>query len=70
MTVALIILFALVIAFSAVAIGAFGWAAKTHQFSEIEKGSESIFDEDEPIGRATDGFPKKLPPANRSQKTS
>jgi nitrogen fixation-related uncharacterized protein len=70
MTVALIILFALVIAFSAVAIGAFGWAAKTHQFSEIEKGSESIFDEDEPIGQATDGFPKKKLPANRVPKTS
>lgn len=68
MTLVLVILFALVIAFSAVAIGAFGWAAKTRQFSEFEEGSKSIFDEDEPIGRQTDRFPEGKIPAARVSK--
>lgn len=66
MTLALVLLFSLVIAFSAIAIGAFGWAAKTGQFSGVEEGSRSIFDADEPIGRQTDRFPgaaRAVPPA-------
>ncbi len=59
MTIALVTLFLLVIAFSAIAIWAFGWAARTGQFQNLEKGARSIFALDEPIGQPTDRFPPK-----------
>jgi cbb3-type cytochrome oxidase maturation protein len=45
---------------SGTALVAFYWAAKTGQFRDLKAGSEVIFDEDEPIGRATDRFPVKI----------
>jgi cbb3-type cytochrome oxidase maturation protein len=42
------------------ALVAFYWAAKNDQFRNLKKGSEVIFDEDEPIGKPTDHFPAKL----------
>lgn len=38
------------------ALFAFYWAAKNNQFRDLKKGSEVIFDEDEPIGKPTDCF--------------
>ncbi|MBT8494861.1 MAG: hypothetical protein KJO07_17525 [Deltaproteobacteria bacterium] len=39
---------------------AFGlaWAIKNGQFRDFQTGADSIFDADEPIGRATDFFPE------------
>lgn len=39
------------------ALFVFYWAAKTGQFRDLKKGSEVIFDHDEPIGQPTDQFP-------------
>lgn len=41
------------------ALIAFYWAARSGQFRNLKKGSEVIFDEDEPIGQSTDRFPMK-----------
>jgi nitrogen fixation-related uncharacterized protein len=35
------------------------WAHKHGQLTNLEKGSTSIFDEDEPLGEVTDAFPRK-----------
>lgn len=43
------------------ALLAFYWAVKTGQFRNMRKGSEVIFDKDEPIGRPTDCFPDRKP---------
>ncbi len=55
--VLVLILFGLL--FFAVAVFALYWAAKTGQFGQFDKGSKSIFDEEEPEGVQTDFFPKK-----------
>jgi len=43
------------------ALVAFYWAAKNGQFRDLQKGSEVIFDEDEPIGKPTDFFTDRKP---------
>ena len=35
------------------------WAHKHGQLTNLEKGAQSIFDEDEPMGEVTDAFPRK-----------
>jgi len=35
------------------------WAHKHGQLTNLEKGAQSIFDEDEPMGEVTDAFPSK-----------
>jgi cbb3-type cytochrome oxidase maturation protein len=42
---------------AASALAAFWWAAKNKQFENVEEGSLTIFDADEPIGKSTDAFP-------------
>jgi cbb3-type cytochrome oxidase maturation protein len=54
-----IILAAGLIFFSGSTLAAFYWAAKTGQFRNLEDGSKSIFDHDEPVGTATDAFADK-----------
>jgi len=54
-----IILAAGLIFFSGSTLAAFYWAAKTGQFRNLEDGSKSIFDHDEPVGTATDAFDDK-----------
>lgn len=39
------------------ALFVFYWAVKSGQFRDLKKGSEVIFDSDEPIGKPTDSFP-------------
>lgn len=39
------------------ALAAFWWAAKHRQFEQVEEGSLTIFDADEPVGHITDRFP-------------
>jgi len=41
------------------ALGAFFWAVRNGQLQDLSSGAEVIFDEDEPIGEATDCFPDK-----------
>jgi cbb3-type cytochrome oxidase maturation protein len=45
--------------FGGTTLAAFYWAAKTGQFRDLEDGSKSIFDGDEPVGTATDAFADK-----------
>ena len=55
------IIFGAVIAstfFIATAI-ALHWAHKNGQFSNLDNGASSIFDDDEPMGEVTDQFPVK-----------
>ena len=54
-----ILLVAGLIFFSGSTLAAFYWAAKTGQFRNLEDGSKTIFDGDEPVGTATDAFADK-----------
>ena len=56
-----ILLAAGLIFFGGSTLAAFYWAAKTGQFRNLEDGSKSIFDGDEPVGAATDSFSDKQP---------
>ena len=35
------------------------WAHRNGQLTNLEKGAQTIFDDDEPMGEVTDQFPKK-----------
>jgi nitrogen fixation-related uncharacterized protein len=52
------LVFLVLFGFAASALLGFWWAAAHGQFSAIERGATSIFDEDEPIGQPTDSFPE------------
>jgi cbb3-type cytochrome oxidase maturation protein len=56
-----ILLAAGLVFFGGSTLAAFYWAAKTGQFRNLEDGSRSIFDKDEPVGAATDSFADKQP---------
>ena len=58
-TVVYILLAAGLIFFGGTTLAAFYWAAKTGQFRNLEDGSKTIFDQDEPVGTATDAFADK-----------
>jgi cbb3-type cytochrome oxidase maturation protein len=58
-----IIAFVIALLITASAVFALRWAVKSGQFRDFEKGAETIFDEDEPMGRPQDSFPGKPPPA-------
>lgn len=45
------------------AVWALVWAIRTGQFHGLKHGAASIFDEEEPVGRPTDGFPGETRPA-------
>jgi len=55
----LIIIFILGVLFFASAVGALVWASKSGQFQDFERGSRTIFDEEEPEGVMQDSFPGK-----------
>jgi len=55
-TVTYILLAAGLVFFGGTTLAAFYWAAKTGQFRNLEAGAKSIFDEEEPVGTATDAF--------------
>lgn len=46
---------------TASAVYALYWAARNGQLREVDKGGESIFDEEEPMGEQTDFFPGEGP---------
>jgi hypothetical protein len=58
-TIAYILLAAGLVFFGGTTLAAFYWAAKSGQFRNLEDGSKSIFDADEPVGTATDAFSDK-----------
>ena len=58
-TIVYILLAAGLVFFGGTTLAAFYWAAKTGQFRNLEDGSKSIFDQDEPVGTATDAFADK-----------
>jgi cbb3-type cytochrome oxidase maturation protein len=62
-TIVYILLAAGLVFFGGTTLAAFYWAAKTGQFRNLEDGSKSIFDDEEPVGTATDAFADK--PADR-----
>lgn len=41
------------------AVWALIWAIRTGQFQGLRQGAASIFDDEEPVGLLTDGFPPK-----------
>lgn len=43
--------------FGSSAVWALVWAIRSGEMSDIRGGAESVFDEDEPPGHPTDGFP-------------
>jgi nitrogen fixation-related uncharacterized protein len=43
--------------FGASAVWALVWAIRHGEMSNFKAGAESIFDDDEPVGRPTDAFP-------------
>lgn len=58
-TVMYVLLAAGLVFFGGTTLGAFYWAARTGQFRNLEDGSKSIFDAEEPVGTATDAFADK-----------
>ena len=58
-TIVFILLAAGLVLFGGSTLAAFYWAAKSGQFRNLEAGSNSIFDQDEPVGTATDAFADK-----------
>jgi cbb3-type cytochrome oxidase maturation protein len=58
-TIVYILLAAGLVFFGGTTLAAFYWAAKTGQFRNLEDGSKTIFDDDEPVGTATDAFADK-----------
>lgn len=46
-----------IVLFGGAAVLALGWAFKSGQFENFDRGSKSIFGPDEPIGEPTDAFP-------------
>jgi len=58
-TIVFILLAAGLVLFGGSTLAAFYWAAKSGQFRNLEAGSKSIFDQDEPVGTATDAFADK-----------
>jgi cbb3-type cytochrome oxidase maturation protein len=49
------------------AVLALGWAFKNRQFENFDRGANSIFDADEPIGEPTDAFPAGRGPNARRE---
>ncbi|MCX7605184.1 MAG: cbb3-type cytochrome oxidase assembly protein CcoS, partial [Bryobacteraceae bacterium] len=50
-------LWGLAAALGATAIGGLVWAIRRGEFDNLREGAASIFDDEEPIGQATDRFP-------------
>lgn len=49
-----VLILMVIIAGGLVAIGAFIWAVRNEQFSDLDSGAYVIFDEEEPLGQMTD----------------
>ncbi len=53
-----------IVLFGGATVLALGWAFRSGQFDNFQKGAKSIFGPDEPVGEMTDAFPDA--PANDS----
>jgi nitrogen fixation-related uncharacterized protein len=62
--------FLVAVAITASAVYALQWASRKGQLRDFEKGAESIFDNQEPIGQPTDFFPGKGPKPGGPKGTS
>jgi nitrogen fixation-related uncharacterized protein len=54
-------IFGSVVVFGLTAVAGLVWAVRTGQMRHFARGAVSIFDEDEPVGVMTDGFPGAYP---------
>jgi nitrogen fixation-related uncharacterized protein len=52
------LIWTVVIAFAATAVGGLVWAIQHGQMERFRAGARSIFDDEEPVGVPTDGFPQ------------
>ncbi|MEM8883273.1 MAG: hypothetical protein AAGD14_04325 [Planctomycetota bacterium] len=62
MTTYYVLVFTVLTFFFGSVIYALHWSVRTGQFSRFQEGAESIFDDEEPIGRLNDCFPDLEPP--------
>jgi cbb3-type cytochrome oxidase maturation protein len=46
-----------IVLFGGATVLALGWAFRSGQFDNFQKGAKSIFGPDEPVGEMTDAFP-------------
>jgi cbb3-type cytochrome oxidase maturation protein len=46
-----------IVLFGGATVLALGWAFRSGQFDNFQKGAQSIFGPDEPVGEITDSFP-------------
>jgi nitrogen fixation-related uncharacterized protein len=58
----LLTVFGSILCFGSAAVLALGWAFRTGQFNNFQRGALSIFDADEPVGEPTDFFPDQRSP--------
>lgn len=56
-----------ILLFGGAAVLALGWAFKSGQFENFDRGSKSIFGPDEPIGEPTDAFTDVKPQVDEDE---
>jgi nitrogen fixation-related uncharacterized protein len=57
MTLVYLVIWGAVLAFGLTAVYGLVWSIRTGQLERFSEGAASIFDDEEPIGTVTDGFP-------------
>ncbi len=57
MKLAYLLIWGSMLVFGMSAVWALVWAIRRREMSDFQAGAESIFDRDEPVGKATDTFP-------------
>lgn len=61
MTFAFSLILLTLIGITVTAVFAFGWAARSGQFRDLNAGAKAVFSPDEPEGEPTDSFPNQKP---------
>jgi len=59
--------FGIMLLFGGTVVWGLWWSINGGQLSDFQKGANSIFTDDEPIGRMTDAFPGQLDEAQRAR---
>ncbi len=54
-----------IVLFGGAAVLALGWAFRAGQFENFQRGAQSIFGPDEPVGEVTDAFPGSVADTKR-----
>jgi len=57
-----------IVLFGGATVLALGWAFRSGQFDNFQKGAQSIFDADEPVGEITDTFPNAVKQGSSEQR--